>query len=258
MARSVIIFASLFMVLLAVHPGLAQAASPYQLKPSDIADWCNSVKDIAPFTQPADGTVCGQAFKVSNAKFVSSANNFEFDDLIIASDGNAQKIEIKFDTGELAADITGWHHKADVEGFIAVFPDGLARDPERPQSFMRNPQFWNAGVASSGANRPDDVAFVRKLIDVIKQDHKIDDRRIYATGFSNGAAMSWRLAVELSDLIAAVGPVAGFLAIPEPKLIKAVPALVIACEDDPMIPIDGGMAVPRLCLSDSLASAQTN
>lgn len=144
-------------------------------------------------------------------------------------------------TGELAAKITGWHHKADAEGFIAVFPDGIAKDPSRPQSFMRNPQFWNAGVASSGANRPDDVAFVRTLIDVIKREHKIDDRCIYATGFSNGAAMAWRLAVDLSDVIAAVGPVAGFLAIPEPKLVRAVPALVIACEDDPMIPIDGGM-----------------
>ncbi len=107
MARSVIIFASFFMVLLAVHPCLAQPASPYQLKPSNIADWCNSVKDIAPFTQPADGTVCGQAFKVSSAKFVSSANNFEFDDLVIASDGNAQKIEIKFDTGYTLDDLQG-------------------------------------------------------------------------------------------------------------------------------------------------------
>jgi polyhydroxybutyrate depolymerase len=144
-------------------------------------------------------------------------------------------------TGELAAEITGWHHKADTEGFIAVFPDGLAKDPSRPQSFMRNPQFWNAGVATSGANRPDDVAFVRTLIDVVKRGHKIDDRRIYATGFSNGAAMSWRLAIELSDVIAAVGPVAGFLAIPEPQVVRAVPTLVIACEADPMIPIDGGM-----------------
>jgi polyhydroxybutyrate depolymerase len=144
-------------------------------------------------------------------------------------------------TGELAAEITGWHHKADVEGFIAVFPDGLAKDPSRPQSFMRNPQFWNAGVASSGVNRPDDVAFVQALLEVIQSEHKIDDRRIYATGFSNGAAMAWRLAVDLSDVIAAIGPIAGFLAIPDPKPVRAVPALVIACEDDPMIPIDGGM-----------------
>ena len=144
-------------------------------------------------------------------------------------------------TGDLAAEITGWEIKADTENFIVVFPDGVAKDPSRPQSFLRNPQFWNAGIASSGATRPDDVAFVLKMIEVLKQEHRIDTRRIYATGFSNGAAMAWRLAVEASEVIAAVGPVAGFLAIPDPQPSRPVPALVIACEDDPMIPIDGGV-----------------
>jgi len=97
----------LFIALLAVQPCLAQPISPYQTKPSNITDWCNSVKDIAPFTQPADGTVCGQPFKVYNAKFVSSANNFEFDNLTIVSEGNAQKIEIKFDTGYSLDDLQG-------------------------------------------------------------------------------------------------------------------------------------------------------
>ena len=144
-------------------------------------------------------------------------------------------------TGELAAEITGWQHKADTNDFIAVFPDGVAKDPSRPQSFLRNPQFWNAGIASSGITRPDDVAFILNLVETLKNDYKIDSQRIYTTGFSNGAAMAWRLAVELSEMIAAVGPVAGFLAIPDPKPTRAVPALVIACEDDPMIPIDGGV-----------------
>lgn len=143
-------------------------------------------------------------------------------------------------TGELAAEITGWHHKADAEDFIAVFPDGLAKDPTRPQSFLRNPQFWNAGVASSGVTRPDDVAFIDALVKELQRAYKIDSTRVYATGFSNGAAMAWRLAVDLSKVVVAIAPVAGFLAIPEPELIRAVPALVIACEDDPMIPIDGG------------------
>jgi hypothetical protein len=97
----------LMLALLAVQPSLSQPASPYQTKPSNITDWCNSVKDIAPFSQPADGTVCGQPFKIYNAKFVSSANNFAFDDLIITSEDNAQKIEIKFDTGYSLDDLQG-------------------------------------------------------------------------------------------------------------------------------------------------------
>ncbi|MDR3613239.1 MAG: hypothetical protein P4L53_06715 [Candidatus Obscuribacterales bacterium] len=104
---SVAVMAGVLVALLTVLPCQAQPASPYQTNPSNVTDWCNSVKDIAPFTQPADGTVCGQPFKVYNAKFVSSANNFEFDDLLISSEGNAQKIEIKFDTGYSLDDLQG-------------------------------------------------------------------------------------------------------------------------------------------------------
>jgi hypothetical protein len=105
--RSAAIACGMSIALFAVHPCLAQPASPYQTKPSNITDWCNSVKDIAPFTQPADGTVCGQPFKVYNAKFVSSSNNFDFDDLTITSEGQAQKIEVKFDTGYSLDDLQG-------------------------------------------------------------------------------------------------------------------------------------------------------
>jgi hypothetical protein len=104
---SVSVGAGLMLALLMVQPCLSQPASPYQTKPSNITDWCNSVKDMAPTTQPADGTVCGQSFKVYSAKFVSSANNFEFDNLTITSEGNAQKIEIKFDTGYSLDDLQG-------------------------------------------------------------------------------------------------------------------------------------------------------
>jgi hypothetical protein len=106
-SRSASITGGLFIALLAVQPCFAQPASPYQTAPSNITDWCNSVKDMAPFSQPADGKVCGQPFKVYNAKFVSSANNFAFDNLTITSEGQAQKIEVKFDTGYTLDDLQG-------------------------------------------------------------------------------------------------------------------------------------------------------
>ena len=101
------LIAAFTLALLAVAPCLAQPASPYQTKPSNITDWCNAVKDIAPFSQPADGTVCGQPFKVFSAKFTSSTNNFAFDDLVVASENNMQKIECKFDTGYTLDDLQG-------------------------------------------------------------------------------------------------------------------------------------------------------
>jgi polyhydroxybutyrate depolymerase len=144
---------------------------------------------------------------------------------------------------EKAAGITGWDRKADDEEFIVAFPNGVPANPERPPSFLRNPQFWNAGSKRGADNRPgpDDVAFSDTIVDTMGKNYNLDWKRIYATGFSNGAAMCWRLGVELSNRIAAIGPVAGYLAVQDPKPEKAVPAIVIACLKDPLIPIDGGI-----------------
>jgi polyhydroxybutyrate depolymerase len=45
------------------------------------------------------------------------------------------------------------------------------------------------------------------LIEELSASIDIDPDRIYATGFSNGAIMVYRLACELSDQLAAIGPV---------------------------------------------------
>ncbi|HEX9976401.1 MAG TPA: PHB depolymerase family esterase, partial [Dehalococcoidales bacterium] len=89
---------------------------------------------------------------------------------------------------------------ADKEGFIVVYPDGIENQ-------------WNDGREGdfTMVNREeiDDVGFISTLIDHLSQKHKIDNQRIYATGISNGAMMSYRLACELSNKIAAVAPVCG-------------------------------------------------
>jgi polyhydroxybutyrate depolymerase len=55
----------------------------------------------------------------------------------------------------------------------------------------------------------DDVAFIHQLIEHLKLTYSIDPKRVYATGFSGGARMSSRLGCDLSQTIAAIGPVAG-------------------------------------------------
>ncbi|MEM8813537.1 MAG: polyhydroxybutyrate depolymerase [Pseudomonadota bacterium] len=56
-----------------------------------------------------------------------------------------------------------------------------------------------------------DVPFVRAVIADVAKRFPIDAARIYATGFSFGAAMSWRLACDAGDLIAGILPAAGTL-----------------------------------------------
>ena len=77
------------------------------------------------------------------------------------------------------------------------------------QAIVVYPNAYNGRWYSTGSGTLDDVLFIRMLIDRLKADFQIDPARIYATGFSNGADMTYRLACQLADRIAAVGPVAG-------------------------------------------------
>ncbi|MFV1967883.1 MAG: PHB depolymerase family esterase [Pirellulaceae bacterium] len=124
---------------------------------------------------------------------------------------------------------TGWAEKADREGFLAVFPEGTPPDPSRPARFIGNPQTWNDGSKRSNLGAAvrgvADVEFVSAMLSDLSTRFKVDKRRVYATGFSNGASMTFRLARELSTAIAAVAPVAGADWLENKNPDRAVPLL---------------------------------
>lgn len=128
---------------------------------------------------------------------------------------------------------------ADREAFIAVYPNGTGR----LGNWLLT---WNAGTccAYSVINNVDDVGFTRALIAKLTESIPIDRRRIYATGLSNGAMMSHRLAAEAGDLIAAVAPVAGGMVLPSIKSSRAVPVMHIHSVDDPRALYTGGLGPP--------------
>ena len=125
---------------------------------------------------------------------------------------------------------------ADREIFIAVYPNGSGRLSTRLLT-------WNAGTCCGYAvlNHIDDVGFTRALIEKLAESIPLDRRRIYATGLSNGAMMSYRLAAEAGDVIAAVAPVAGGMVLPAIKSPQAVPVLHIHSVDDPRALYNGGL-----------------
>lgn len=101
---------------------------------------------------------------------------------------------------------------ARARGFAVVRPDGQGTRP------ARNLRTWNAGGGRDGwncASGPacragvDDVAYVRALVREVGATVPIDPRRVFATGLSNGAAMSHRVACELPELFAAIAAVGG-------------------------------------------------
>lgn len=149
-------------------------------------------------------------------------------------------------TGRAAAIETGWSEKADRAGFLAVFPNAMPPDPTKPSSFARNPQLWNDGSERfyQGQNKVDDVSFLNAMLDDLLARFAADRRRVFVTGFSNGASMAFRVGAELSGRIAAIAPVAGACWADSVKLEQAVPMCYITGMADPLNPIEGG--VPRL------------
>ena len=87
-----------------------------------------------------------------------------------------------------------------------------------------------------------DVDFISKIIDTMVQNYGIDPTQVYATGISNGGFMSVRLAMDLSDKIAAVAPVAAQLSVAledkTPKLPISI--MIVNGTEDPLVPFDGG------------------
>lgn len=97
----------------------------------------------------------------------------------------------------------GLQAKSDAAGFLVVYPNGTGVY-ERMATF-------NAGICCGYArhNGIDDVAFTRAMLDDLAKVVRVDTKRVFATGFSNGAMFCYRLADELSDRIAAIAPVVG-------------------------------------------------
>lgn len=137
--------------------------------------------------------------------------------------------------GQSMEGLTGFDEVADKHGFAVAYPDGLGR-------MWR---FWERHELGlrvrSERGYVDDVGFLSAIIDELVKEGTVDPHRVYATGISNGAYMSNRLAVSLSDKIAAIAPVAGTMvpAISNLEPPRAMPVLYIHGTDDRIIGFDG-------------------
>lgn len=129
---------------------------------------------------------------------------------------------------------SGLNKKADEAGFIAVYPSGSGRLPKLLT--------FNAGncCGFAMANHVDDVEFTRILLDDLAKSANVDPKRVFATGMSNGAIMSYRLAAELSDRIAAIAPVAGPMGTETCRPRRPVPVIHFHGTADEHAPFRGG------------------
>jgi polyhydroxybutyrate depolymerase len=136
-------------------------------------------------------------------------------------------------TGSAFMNMANFNTLAEKEKFIVVYPNGIESN-------------WNDGRPTD-ANKlgVDDVNFFRTMIQTFSTKYKIDPKRIYSTGISNGGFMSSRLGAELGDKIAAIASVAASV---EKNIVfvnvngsNAVSAMYVQGTTDPLVPFLGGV-----------------
>jgi polyhydroxybutyrate depolymerase len=138
----------------------------------------------------------------------------------------------------------GLNDKADKEGFIVVYPNGTGR--------LAKVLTWNAGNCCGYAQQQDvdDVALVRALLDDLAKVARVDPKRVYATGISNGGMIAYRLASELSDRIAAIAPVGGPMGTAACRPKRPVPVIHFHGTADQFAPFKGGKGEKSLSQTD--------
>ena len=129
--------------------------------------------------------------------------------------------------GEVMMTVTqrGFERIADKEKFIVVYPDALERR-------------WNEQDGTV-----DDAGFLLAIVDKLAAESRVDKKRVYMAGISNGGMMAQRMACEYSDRVAAIATVAGTMPAGMATVCKPsrpVPVMVIHGTKDPIVPWGGG------------------
>lgn len=106
---------------------------------------------------------------------------------------------------------SGWKEIAEQQNFICVFPTGLEYFIVSLNTIQTK---WSStgldGELEEGVEVVDDIPFVTGMLDQLTATFNIDERRVYASGFSNGGGFSKsRIMCELSDRFAAVATSGG-------------------------------------------------
>lgn len=154
---------------------------------------------------------------------------------------------------------TGLAGLADRAGFIAVFPEGTAAPQGQENAGI---QTWNSWMCCGYARdqKIDDVGFLAALINRLKADYPVDPRRIYLAGFSNGAMLASRFALERPGVVAAIASVAGQLPCELALPKEPLPVLIIHGNRDRVArfgPAQGQPRSGRFC-DDFPAKAQVD
>ena len=121
--------------------------------------------------------------------------------------------------------LSGMSALSDREGFLVAYPNALN-------------QKWDDAAGSAGAA---DRRFISALITTLQSTYRVDPKRIYATGMSNGGGMTNRLGCDMAGTIAAIAPVeGGYVGWDDCDPSRPMPVMAFHGLTDQVVPYGGG------------------
>lgn len=116
---------------------------------------------------------------------------------------------------------------------IVVYPQGLNTKGQLTDPEGKKPG-WQGAAGSEGDR---DLKFFDAMLAALEKEFKVDAKRIYSTGHSNGGGFSYLLWAERGDKFAAFGPSAAAArrALAIQGGLKPRPMIHIAGENDPLV-----------------------
>lgn len=113
---------------------------------------------------------------------------------------------------------------------ISVYLQGL-NTPGRLTDPEGKKPGWQARAGDQGDR---DLKFFDAVLERLKKDYRVDEKRVFSTGHSNGGGFTYLLWAERGEVLAAVAPSAA-AALRQPDRFKPKPVMHLAGEQDPLV-----------------------
>ena len=129
----------------------------------------------------------------------------------------------------------GMNLLAERHGFSVCYPQGA-------KNFRKRTPHWNARLKLS---RVDDIGFLSELARELQAKHKLNPKKTFVCGISNGGFMSYTLVSERPEVFEAAASMIGTMSCETWKArdsIKPISVMQISGLADRVVPIDGTMS----------------
>ena len=172
--------------------------------------------------------------------------------LVIQLHGGTQSKDALYDNHAGASKY--WKEVAEKNNFLLIVPNGIDTKTGNAKEGNLN---WNDCRNHSKEIQADDVGFISKIIDWSIANYKVNDKKVFVTGVSNGGLMCYRLALEIPNKITAIAVFnANLYKESECKNTNIpIPVMIVNGVKDKFMPFYGGKT--KFKNEDALSSQET-